>query len=384
MSSAARWCVCFMVGVGLLPTAAFGQEAEVTPTLFGSEGVDARQARRAELEGMLATMRPAIERAKAEADAADERRRLDANERVSALDTLRLGPVTVVARENRSAEAERVLRRVLEWYQQPLAGHAAFAAYMAYEVGPYAGRLGVDEPHMVWRKEDAPVREMERAAAGALANLLRDQMPSRLREWLGTGAPVDPAAGDQRKLIYREMVTARSQSVKACLADDIARCWQAIGVVPGTADPGRIWYSDAERQQFAIDWSFGRAIGRIENLAECEGGDMDACDRVLERVSPWPVEPLRAQGRVNLMSFALERGGAGSFLRMVSTEGTVADKLAAAANLSPETLMTEWLQFLRQDFSPRGASVAGTLATMLLWVGLLTFVGTASTRWRFS
>lgn len=376
----------------IAPPLVSGQEAPepTRPGLFSAEESAQRELLRAELEVRMKELGPLIEEAEQRALEADSRILLAANGDVSALDTVRVGPFRVVARSNRIGQAESVLRRVTQWHRTVLGEDGLLGPYIVFEIGPFPGRLGVEEPQLVWAKNAWNEAEIEHSASNAIDNVLRDALPEEVVLWLGTEAPADPSLGDQRKHIVREMATARAQSVRDCLQGEAGRCWQALGVIEteapdgpgslGDTQAGRLWYSDVERQQKAIDWAQVDRPG----LAACERGDMDACDQVLMSASPWPVPPLGNQGRRNLLSFALERGGPGALERLISADGTIANRLAAASGLSAEDLMDEWQAFLQRDFEPQVAGSAGTLLTSLLWIGLFALIASASPRRRFA
>jgi len=375
-----------------LPQPGAAQDAAVEPglELFSAEQQAEREALRAQLEARVKELGPLIEEAEQRAFEADSRILLDANENVSALDTSRVGPFTVIARSHRGEQAETVVRRVTEWHRKILRGTEDIGPYIVFEVGPFPGRLGVEEPALIWAKQSWSPGAIEHSAKNAIDNILRDALGEDLAEWLGTEAPADPSAGDQRRHIYREMATARAQSVRDCLQGATGRCWQALGIIEtgapdgpgslGDTEAGRIWYSDAERRRSAMDWAQVERPG----LSACEQGDMDACDEVLLASSPWPVPPLANQGRRNLLSFALERGGEGALARLNTTEGSIAERLAAAANMSQDALIRAWQASLQSDFQPRMAGTAGTLLTSLLWIGLFALIATASPRRRFA
>jgi len=375
-----------------LPQPGHAQDASAESgfQLFGAEQQAEREALRAQLEARVEELGPLIADAEQRAFEADSRILLASNENVSALDTARVGPFTVIARSHRIGQAQRVLLRATEWHRRILRGTETIGPYIVFELGPFPGRLGVEEPALIWAKNALSDGAIEHSAKNAIDNIIRDALPEEMAEWLGTEAPADPSAGDQKRHIYREMATARAQSVRDCLQGATQRCWQALGVIEtgapdgpgslGDTEAGRIWYSDAERQQSAIDWAQIERPG----LSGCERGDMDACDRVLVASSPWPVPPLANQGRRNLLSFALERGGVGALARLNATKGSIADRLAAASALSTDALIQEWQASLQSDFEPQTAGAAGTLLTSLLWIGFFALLATASPRRRFA
>lgn len=220
-----------------------------------------------------------------------------------------------------------------------------------------------------------------------VANVPIGRSDSALANWLG--GTVRPAVFFDRQLanVYVQLVTAPSQAARSCFTGALDRCRDAVGLVT-TSDLLLRWYpSPAERRALVArtfsPYSQGPERSRLQS---CVDGQDAACQEVL-RALPWGVlpKPLGLDARETLLHVALRIGGREAYHRlMAAADQPMADRLALAAGVSTDCLVTRWRAAV---LAARPVPLA--LPSSGVWIGLgwaLFFAacGLRSSRWRGS
>ncbi len=225
------------------------------------------------------------------------------------------------------------------------------------------------------------------ALAGTLASVagrvIVDAQDPALRAWLD--AHHDPHAPSRARFgdAYVELATGPWTVARRCLAGDLDGCRRMFGLVPGQ-DFLEQWYDDDERRHLVADAAGPPARWTPQQRACVEHGASAACVAVL-RAGGRPLAPPPVTGKLRalLADLALEHGGPGAYDRlMASADRPLAERLAAAAEMSSDSLLREWHA---RTMAARPESVtlraAGAWAAFA-WVGLLAALGLGSSRWR--
>lgn len=376
----------------LAPWVATGAGAQSVGTPLLSDG------ERTRLEEMRIRAQQRIEALEPLRDAAVRRERergtraaVAAADGVTALDTLFVGPFTLIARKSQSGELRRLVRDIYPWYADLLAGIPRFERIFTYEIGPAATGLGVTgDRSEIWLKEFSTPEERATDVQRVIQSQLVDVVPDAMRDWMGLRGPA-PTDAQEWGYLYRDLVTAASQSASLCLKGEAESCWVTLQLLPGleareevwkSARARRLWYSDDQIRARAQGWIAENPEMQYPTRADCKGGSVSACEAILEK-SSWLGPPVRDGAHLTMASFALERGGEGSFARLQNTEGSIRSRLAAAAQMSETELAEAWSAKIRAARPVVHADLDRAALVVFLVFVLLGVMARSSTRWRF-
>lgn len=333
-------------------------------------------------------------------NAADYRRRLDSLSRravtmdsirnvrrttilaVTPLDTVRAGSLTVVALHAARGEAAAVAESA--WAViAPTYGHSADAL---------AGQIFVlSSPDQNYstpsRPGELPVVATEAYSlplVAAAAGLMTGMADSALKTWeRGTFVP---ALRNQVRwdFLYIELVTSPWHRVQECYRERLPSCRLALGL-DGQDSAAARWYDAEDRRQYVRTLGFNteRTQMALQNRCVLQRVN-DACEARFDDLTQTQIPtPFSDGARMSLLAFALDRGGRGAYDRLISGRGKpMAVRLAAAAGLSPDSLITAWRE---QVLSARPNTVALTTRsawTAVCWCFLLAVLALRSSRWR--
>lgn len=327
-----------------------------------------------------------LERAHAAADAlADSvRDRLFPRART---DTMAIGYLTLVAEgtdtpfiREAAAEAERILANDLGPDQTILdgVGILLFLSPTKRAVVSPASRARSTGSVVV----DDPVALAELLVEGTYQTLDLDH-DRTIRDWLVARTPNRTTEYTHQRSAYSELAESPFAAAQACLVGDIAECRRAMGLIE-TEDGLFTWYEPADRAVMAE--RYGRPSPRFypQRSAIYDGcverGEDASCRDFMES---WNIEPPLGPGlRETLVLEALRLGGEGAYGRLRRASGSVEERLAAAAGVSADSLLTAWRAAL---IDAAGQPTAATLPiglTAVFWMLAFAALGLRSTRWR--
>lgn len=182
---------------------------------------------------------------------------------------------------------------------------------------------------------DADLGSPEKAAQrflGEYSSLMMASAPASIRGWLRAGLLLDLGEDTRRERAMYSLVTGVGKAQRACVQGDAAGCAHALGIR--------------------------------------HSGDPDAGGEYYPLV------------RADLLLAALEQGGEGAWARLsAEREGSVEQRLAAAAGLPVDTMLLRWregLLALQPDRGPLDLSAAGLI---LGWSALILGAGLGIARW---
>lgn len=252
------------------------------------------------------------------------------------------------------------------------------------DVAGKPGTPGVTGPD-IGVAPDAGVDEIVAILVTRIPQVFSLRADPALAQWLGT--PLVPTTGlwAAERAVYVDLVTAPSRAATGCLAGPPAECRSALGLgAPGEAVFR--WYDAAERRAVAQRFRF--YLNRPPNLelyAACVGARQDrACADLLNAAPPGVLpQPLGAAARLTLVHVALRSGGRDAYTRLVShAADPLPDRLAAAARLSVDSLVTLWRREIERARPAPVSLPAAGLILALSWTLLFGACSLRSSRWR--
>jgi hypothetical protein len=208
-----------------------------------------------------------------------------------------------------------------------------------------------------------------------------------LHAWL-SAAFVPPADSvRERATVYVDMVTAPASISQWCFGGDIAACRTALGLSPAPR-PVLDWWTAGDRRRLVPvlleDYYLRSPEHRPVATACLEGGVDSACVQLLESIPRAALPPaLGAMARLTLVQLALARGGRGAYARLLAdSSATIAERLAAASGMTPDSLVAAWQRAVVASRPNRVAMRWLTGVVVIGWIGVLTTCALRSTRWR--
>ena len=211
------------------------------------------------------------------------------------------------------------------------------------------------------------------------------QADTTLLSWLSSPPQVrlDSAA---LRAAYIALATRPERVARRCFAEESAACSASLGLLPPGSELSA-WYDAEERRDIfrallgseweAPHWSAeARACAMTRELA--------ICDRLLGEQNPLSLPaPLAVGARGALVTLALESGGEGAMDRLLAAPDTpLPQRLAAAASLPYDSLLMRWrvaVGAARPE--PVGPGIAPSF-TAFGWTALLLCLAIGGSRWR--
>lgn len=228
--------------------------------------------------------------------------------------------------------------------------------------------------------EDDPQNVAERVVRELGAQLAErlDPLSSRL---LCHQLPLQALPADVRERVYVNLATADSRAARLCLQGDVPSCGDALAITE-LDEPLTVWYGPEERRRLVERRRKHRRI-QSARVDDCmEGGDDAACLDILRSFPMISLMPLGSSARRMLVNAAVELGGDGAYARLIEAQAaTLERRVAAAARLGSDSVLAVWRSAVLSS-RPQRSPVTGTLLWTAVWVVVLGFVATRSTRWR--
>jgi hypothetical protein len=314
-----------------------------------------------------------------------------------ALDTIGVGPLTVLVRPGRGAVGRDVVGTVWQrdfagWVDEsPALQRTTFFFDWSGDRRPFYDPEGL--VRVIQGSSHDSRKTVEAAVRDAVGDVLqRDLTRSALADdpdWRGYIASPTP-----RARLYREMVLSSSATVRSCIAGDVPACVSAT-VLKADAYPLDDWYSPTER--LALGSSFNSMWHVTEsNAPGCFQNDVVACDAALRALlSPRDyllARPHPPSMRGSLLWFALQEGGAHAWSSLLSDpEGgpqsalesdRAAEIISHVAGEPLDVVITKWRGWIAEDRPVVDAGFGRTLGFTLVWIVLLSILAMRSERCR--
>ena len=219
------------------------------------------------------------------------------------------------------------------------------------------------------------VAELANSLAGIVEQLAMQGVDSTLTAWVMVGrAPLRPASETEAVDAYIEIATTESIVLRRCRARDVSACLDALGIdsMPGSRLDR--WYAPEDFRSLlrvaappredsvaVVAWMRCRQVG--------DDADCGVAARALANARV-PL-PLSAAVRFEFLREVLDAGGAGAFDRLVTSPGTVKDRLSAAAREPLDRTVLRWLDRIEGSRPERMRIPAVLVAGTLGWTGLI-------------
>jgi len=313
--------------------------------------------------------------------------------RDATLDTVRVGPLTVIAPPDQLGEAADLYRRAWSGYATSVTDASAL-------LGDIAFGFQISSRGFVFRNTDTwqAVRvrpwttdtAKQILAVGAIAAVLGRQMPKDLGSWAGAMPLLGDRPGKRPTLLwpaayeeaYRDLAIQPARSASLCFDGDVDRCVMALGL-----DENASWddlYTMEETRALVTHFGPARSQGEQQNRWSClTEGDDAACITAVLDVDPSASIPLPRRVRSSLLRYALEAGGEGAFSRLISgDETTISERLEDASGMGVHELVEAWRARVMESRPAVTAGLPLSVVVAFFWIGLVSFFSLRSTRWR--
>ncbi len=365
--------------------------APVAPLCAQSQG-PSHAGEEAALLRHLDTILPAFKEALREQRAVQARQDAAALARAAArvrglLDTISVGPLRIVTPRGQERAARELFADAWGGYEpqvhdSPALAHTLFTFQWALKSETIPARGDVERVRMpLWETRGSVEDAIGQAVGTALAADLSTTRTGRT--WLNV--PVRPVADPAD--VYRALAATPAKVNRSCLEGDADACAQALGleVKPGS---WRSWFTPQERRD-QVRAEFSPFAGPYHALrTACVDGSDGACDELLGVAysRSWRTQTpgtLPDYGRQSLLWFALQRGGAGAWARLLKDpEAPPEQALAAASGLGVNQLVAAWRGWVLEQRPDVAAGLSGGMLATGLWILLFAALGMRSTRWR--
>jgi hypothetical protein len=216
------------------------------------------------------------------------------------------------------------------------------------------------------------------------AMLLTQELDPTLRFWLSGDVPFDSSTHPMWVNTHIHLATASSRAARDCASGDIARCAVALAITK-VPDPAFVWYDARERRELIRAGAHVlRQRGTEAPVDRCTiRGEMSVCDSLIRTIPEDALTaPLNAAARQSLVRLALEMGGDGAFARLAASNGSVADRLSAAARVSSDSLVRAWRAQAMSATYGNTTLTTETALSAVFWATLCGALALRSSRWR--
>lgn len=313
---------------------------------------------------------------------ADSAQRAERASQAEELDTAMVGPFTIVSRPNAVGRAEsyvgdmwRDIENIMQGSESRLRGitillESGDPVRMFAEYSERPRHLRINMPLML--TPAARRVHLKRVVGGELSRTA----PREVRTWLND-APLSWEA--DYAYVYRQLATARAAAANRCFSKDVQSCKAALGLVP-TDSVWSNWYSSAQLRELVAEI---RSPVRDTMRTECLGvNKIESCAAYLRQNTVGAPLPLSENVRASFLTFALMQGGQGSFARLLSARGDVADRIATAAGQPIDKVVADWRTEVQRSRPDVNAGMTGSRLAVLFWLILGLGLAMRSTRWR--
>jgi hypothetical protein len=210
--------------------------------------------------------------------------------------------------------------------------------------------------------------------------LLVDSLDPSYRHWAGADAlPTDAMTPLGWSSVRVQMVSAPASLARTCYGGDLAACKKLLGLTP-TTDQLSEWYTPADRRQVVRNvmvYRDGRPA--TPDVKSClDGSDADCVTVIRKNNLGWG----EGAGRSSLVRQAVTMGGKGALERLVTTPGTPADRLSAAATAPIDNVVEAWRKNVHDVRVPSDTMSNGMALMSAVWILAFAGVSMRSPRWR--
>jgi hypothetical protein len=218
------------------------------------------------------------------------------------------------------------------------------------------------------------------------ATPLHATLDEELRIWFRYPLAVAPESPHELEDVYGGLTTASTDISRGCLAGDIRRCRQALGLAP-VADPILEGHTATERRvlvEAKLDEL--RTPAKAAEYDRCViDGDDEACIGRLRELPPEQLTTTYSSPATHrsFARWAITQGGADAYSRLRNSPSRRLDeRLAAAAGVPADSLVASWHAHVMTARPVTPATPPLTAIATLLWIGVCGALALRSSRWR--
>lgn len=233
--------------------------------------------------------------------------------------------------------------------------------------------------------EDESVEVIARRVTLRAAEIVLQNGDSAVLNWLTEPFSPEPLFKGIRERMFADLMTSPSQVSSRCLAGDLRRCRDALGLIP-TGDPLTEWYDAPERRRLVVRMHDLLATGsqRTEYAQCADRRSYAACDQLLRTIPRYVVPPpLPTSARHHLFRIALQSGGSGAYARLVGGQPrSVEARIADAGGMPIDSVVARWRADVLDARPPSPTPSLLSVWTAVGWgIGVL-LVALRFTAWR--
>ena len=218
------------------------------------------------------------------------------------------------------------------------------------------------------RLQDAALKILLRATDRTFAN------------WLFTQLPIDTVASSEWSRTRVDLLSSQAVVARRCYAGNIPDCRLTLGLTEA-ADPVVDLFDAADRRKI-VEEMRRNWWGRIDAAAgdECLAGKDAQCIAVLR--GPYFRPPVAAEHHLNIVRLAIALGGPKAMERMLTTKGSIDDRIAAAARVPTDSVLRVWVARARDTRNASADMSLGIAATSFGWILICGAMAFRGSRWR--
>lgn len=223
----------------------------------------------------------------------------------------------------------------------------------------------------------APVtqRKLADELLDMVGTIATEGVPADVSKWAGFWAPSRPLVADDWQAAALDLATSSSSVARTCYSGSVAGCESALGLTP-VHDPLTEWYTPEGWRALVSSWDppAGDPVLSAAH-AECvEKKVMATCER-LARSRQVPV-PLNMATRSTLFNLAIARGGRSAYARLRGATGTPLQVLSSVAGVPPEVLVDDWRTRTLAAVPHAARPSAAETTALVAWTVIFGFAAT--------
>jgi hypothetical protein len=307
------------------------------------------------------------------------------------------GNITVLTHRNiaptvraAAAEADTVLRAV-EAVLPRVRGGIFYA-----ELDSSGGRYRSSEPVVLMQfilppnrnptglEAQTGVKEIARVIEGTVMQRAVNMRRTPFTAWRRGNLPLrveDVERQPSWEGVRFDILETRSVLGPRCYRGDIAACSMQLGLTR-VEDPVMSWYDSVTRIATVKERELSAKRYDGATTERCLAGNDSECASLLRRLRTFENAPAGGASRDALVWQAIKMGGEGAAQRLLMSEGTPAEALAAAAKAPTDSIIKLWQRNVREGGIGSDSLSVRMVIVAIGWIALLLFLSTRISRWR--
>jgi len=219
---------------------------------------------------------------------------------------------------------------------------------------------------------------VQRGLRQGAIRLLSDEVSWDLRGWLGSELTPDTVSAYAWTQVRLELVSSSATVARRCYDGDMHACQLTLLLTP-VKDRATEWFDSTGRHRYVSARTFD--VSPVE-LA-CQGGNDKACIAAIRNYD-WNRTSFPATGVLitSVTQTAMRIGGHDALDRLLSSKGTPAVALEAAAGVPLDSVLRVWQRNARETRLPSQDVSLGIAGSSLLWILVCGALSLRSSKWR--